>query len=381
MQVKDLTLQELRLFTVYLSRINKNDRDTRFVHFHISELHEIFEIGDKVNKTYYENIASNLLSKKITMRNRDGSFIAFNLFSAISFGGKDKHDWYLKALEKLRDASEMLGDNVKRKVSKKMSKIPDMNEHDLYFTMVANFDTMPFLFDFKDNFFSYKLYNALNLKSKNQLRMYEILKEFAFKAERIVSVDELKSLLGIEDYEYLNYKDFKKRVLEPCKKAIDELTDISFIYEPYRRGAKGKILQLKFNITKKKNFKSPLSLKKFMDLSSDVIDAKSAELPNQLNLDDIDPDETEELLESGVISKRDDLLISLRSVMGDELTVKQVGILYDEVLKSEEVRGLASNFEKIMLHFASKYRVAKERHNHEPIRNLFGYMKKIISTK
>ncbi|MCL2427524.1 MAG: replication initiation protein [Oscillospiraceae bacterium] len=371
MRVNNMTLQELRLFSVYLSRINKNDPSSRFVHFHISELHDIFDIGEKVNKTYYENIAKNLMNKNVTIRDDDGFFV-FALFSAVSFGGKGKHEWYLKSLERLRNKAESLGEFVKDKFQKRLSRVPDMDENDLYFTIMANNDAMPFLFDFKDNFFSYKLYNALNLKSKNQLRIYEILKQYAYIGWRIISVDELKAQIGIEDYEYPEYKEFKRRVLEPCQKAIDELTDISFTYEPHKKGARGKILQLKFNITTKKDFKDPLSLEKFMDIASqNVINV------TPLNLNDIDPDEAEELLDAGLITKKEDKLIFLRNAVNSEFDIKQITILYDIVMHDMPHLTRDNTWVDCYNHFMAKYNYMKQK---DGIKNPFGYMKSIIGT-
>lgn len=37
-------------------------------------------------------------------------------------------------------------------------------------------EVMPYMFEMKKNYFTYQLWNALKLKSVNQIRMYEILK-------------------------------------------------------------------------------------------------------------------------------------------------------------------------------------------------------------
>lgn len=49
------------------------------------------------------------------------------------------------------------------------------------------------MFDFKERYFKYELWNALSLSSPNQIRMYEILKQYEKIGQRIIQLDELKN--------------------------------------------------------------------------------------------------------------------------------------------------------------------------------------------
>jgi plasmid replication initiation protein len=112
-------------------------------------------------------------------------------------------------------------------------------------------DALPLMFEFREHYFTYELWNALSVKSSNQLRMYEVLKQYEKTGCRIIAVDRLKELLGISKDEYPRYDNFKAKVLEPCKQALSMHTDICFEYEPHGcKGRGGKILQLKFTIKK-----------------------------------------------------------------------------------------------------------------------------------
>jgi plasmid replication initiation protein len=377
MRSNEMSLQELRLFSVYLSRINKDNPDTKVVHFHVSELHSLFDIGEKVNRSYYQKIALGMLDKKIIIQDQDkkGGFLAFQLFSVVSFGGKNKLNEYLKAMGKLREASEQVGKlmpSVKDKLYERITKIPDnMADDELYFTIVAHELALPFLFEYQNNYFNYKLWNALNLGSKNQLRMYEILKQYATIGQRDITVEELKAQLGIEDISYPNFKDFKKFVLEPCRKAINELTDISFAYEPHKRGAKGKILELRFIITSKKNFKDPLSLDKFIDLEDDAAANDSGELDGQLSLLDVF-DETEE----DELSPYDERIDFLKGACNDEFSKKEIVVLYN--LMVEKLSFNYKDGNRYYDYLKRKYDYMKMRNEKETVKNRFGYMQSII---
>lgn len=135
-------------------------------------------------------------------------------------------------------------------------------------------EVMPYMFEMKKNYFTYQLWNALKLKSVNQIRMYEILKQCEKLGERIVILDDLKAMLGIGKEQYLRFKDFRKYVIEVCQQALEQYTDIKYTFEPIKRGRK--IYALKFTITKNKNFKDDLKLKEFIkseDLEDIQIDA------------------------------------------------------------------------------------------------------------
>jgi len=58
------------------------------------------------------------------------------------------------------------------------------------------------MFRYRRDYFKYELWNVIGLDSVNQFRMYEILKEFEYKTERVINVTELRALLGIKEEEY-----------------------------------------------------------------------------------------------------------------------------------------------------------------------------------
>jgi plasmid replication initiation protein len=120
------------------------------------------------------------------------------------------------------------------------------------------------MFDFKREYTTYELWNVLQLKSVNQFRMYEILKQYENLGERTIKLEELKSLLGIEKNEYPLWQTFKIDVLNVCQQALKEYTDIKFEWEVSKRGQRGKITELRFFISKNENYKDVLNLDLFL---------------------------------------------------------------------------------------------------------------------
>lgn len=98
-------------------------------------------------------------------------------------------------------------------------------------------------------YFSYELQYFIKLKSSNQVRLYEILKQWEKRGTFDISIAALRELLDIKPKEYPLFSDFRRDVLEVCKKAINELTDITFSYELKRTGRK--ISNIVFDIVPK----------------------------------------------------------------------------------------------------------------------------------
>lgn len=108
----------------------------------------------------------------------------------------------------------------------------------------------PFLFDLKEKFTQYQLYNILAMKSAFSVRIYELMKSYAFQKSKTFEIDELKRLLGVEEVKsYTRFPDFRRYVLEKAREEINELTDLNIYFEPITKGRK--VIKVKFRIEQK----------------------------------------------------------------------------------------------------------------------------------
>ncbi|MCL2289273.1 MAG: replication initiation protein, partial [Bacteroidetes bacterium] len=113
-----------------------------------------------------------------------------------------------------------------------------------------NEDLAPYLFDLQEKFTAFGLLNILAMKSQYSIRIYEILKSYAYRKIITFDVDELKRLLMVDGAKgYKNFKDFRKRILEPAMSEINKYTDLSISYEQITKGRK--VVKIKFLIAKK----------------------------------------------------------------------------------------------------------------------------------
>jgi plasmid replication initiation protein len=332
-RANNMSLQELRFFAIYLSKINPRDINTRIVRFPMDDFKAIMELA-AVKPNYLQRVTDSLLCKVVNVPTERGGYESFQLFKRCRVDKDENSQWYV-----------------------------EIDAHD---------DALPLMFDFKRDYFSYPLFNALRLRSPNQIRMYELLRQYRKPGVRIYSLAELKKDLWLNANEYPLYANFRRDVLDVCQKALLEHTDIKFIYEPHgKKGPGGKILQLKFIIEENKNYIDQLTLDMFID------ERKAAE-NDVVDLDAINSDEADELLELGRITRKEDKLVFLREAVNNEFSIKQITILYDIVIQDMPLLVHGDDWIKCYHHFMAKYNYMKEKESRGELKYPFGYLKSII---
>jgi len=308
-----MTIQELRFFSIYLSKINAKDIGTRVVRFPINDFKSIMELG-RIDINYMKNVTNSLLCKIVNVPDERGGYTGFQLFKECTVSQDDSGEWYV-----------------------------EIDAHD---------KALPLMFEFKSHYFTYQLWNALRLRSSNQLRMYEILKQYEKIGSRVVTIDALKNLLGIGKSEYPRFGDFKNRVLDACKEALTEHTDIKFTYEPYgKKGTGGKILNLIFFIERNEDYTDQLTLDEFI---------------------------AEQVEESNIVlspyNERIDLLVG---ACDNEFSADEVSVLYEKMLEFLPDEILSDGL-RCYHYLRQKYKEMVMRSNKTNISHRFGYVKGII---
>ncbi len=318
LRANSMTLQELRFFSIYLSRINPNDISTRVVRFTISDFQAIMEL-EQITIDYMKQVTDSLLCKVVNIPTERGGYIGFQLFKECRVYLDEHNEWFI-----------------------------EIDAHD---------EALPLMFEFKEKYFSYHLWNALRLKSSNQLRMYEILKPYETIGSIVFAIDELKDLLGIGKKEYERFDNFKSWVLNPCQQALQKYTDIKFTYEPYgKRGRGGKTYFLKFTIQKNTDYVDQLTLDKFIKQNSLPV-----ELDTQLN-------------------DSDDRLDFLSEACNHEFSRSEMMVLYDVMVEKLPYEIISNDLE-CYNYLQHKYNEMNMRNEKKPITHRFGYMKTIIETE
>ena len=332
-RANSMTLQELRFFSIYLSKINARDTSTRVVRFSLDDFRTIMELDSRIKIDYMKRVTDGLLCKVVNVPDERGGYTGFQLFKRCKVTMDDNDEWYV-----------------------------EIDAHD---------DALPLMFDFQARFFSYQLWNALRLRSSNQLRMYEILKQYEKIGSRVLGVDELKELLGIDKTEYSLFNNFKKWVLDVCQQALKESTDIKFTYEPHgKKGKGGKILFLKFTIEKNTEYVDQLTLFEFIEERRREIADVQGEWDNW---DEV----AEDADNSEMPNAYRERIEFLAEACNNEFSFNEVVVLFNE-MRSKLPHSLIREDIQCYDYLMDKYREMIMRNDKTKIKHRFGYLRSII---
>jgi Initiator Replication protein len=138
----------------------------------------------------------------------------------------------------------------------------------------------------KGDFFYYHILNTRVLRSTYSIKLYLLLKSYRRFGKLEIPLEELRGILEINDDEYLQYKNFKARVLETARLEMEEKNDICFRYEDTRRSRKSPVERIIFYIYDNPNAKEILEKARRMFEQDKTIESNTLKItPNHsLNL-------------------------------------------------------------------------------------------------
>ena len=117
-------------------------------------------------------------------------------------------------------------------------------------------DVEPYLRDFSGDirYTKYLYRHIKSLPTSHAIRIYELLRRWRNINEirpvitKVVQLADLREMLGLDPDKYLNFSNFKTRILNPAQKQIEEHTDIRFAFDG-EKGNRGKrIEKIRFEI-------------------------------------------------------------------------------------------------------------------------------------
>jgi plasmid replication initiation protein len=184
-----LSVGEQRLIKWLVSMIEPTDEDFKIYSIAVTDLSKVLGVSDN---DFYKKVkiwSKNLISNTLTFKwDKEGELQVSWLSSA--------------------------------------KYIPEKSMVELRFSP----ELKPFLLQLKSHFTSYELENVIKLKKIYSIRIYELLKQYQKIGNRRITLEEFRNLLMLKDGEYGSYNNFKKWVLTPAQKELEEKTDISFTW-------------------------------------------------------------------------------------------------------------------------------------------------------
>jgi plasmid replication initiation protein len=187
-----LTLGEQRLILHLCSLVNSKDEDFKSYEIRVQDFARMFGLENKsVIYKAVEDAAKDLAGKRLDL-SRDGKEIYVSWLSYVE---------YIK------------GSGVVKVEFHKSLK--------------------PYLLQLQEygNFTKYQLHHVTNFKSQYSIRLYELLKQKAFMAtnerfERFFTLENFRTILGIDKNEYSAFDNFRRRVIDPAVEEVSAYTDL-----------------------------------------------------------------------------------------------------------------------------------------------------------
>ena len=230
----DLNISELKTFAFIVSKIKPTDGLNQEYEINVKEFCQVCGLDYK-NGGNYQYIKKNLKALR------------------------DKSFW----LTDENGVDTTVGWLSKARINKNSGKIKVKFDEDIQKYVIGLFE----------NFTQYSLLSTLPMKSSYSFRLFELLKSYAFAKRHTFDIDELKKILVAEHY--VNFKDFRRKVLEVAVKEINKYTDIEISWTAITKGRK--TIQVDFEIKTKDTIER-------LNSSSNAIE----QLDNQISMFDYD---------------------------------------------------------------------------------------------
>ena len=202
------SLGELKILDTYISRINASDDTKRTVIFTKEEYAELMGLTCVDYRTLKSN-TKGLLGKVVELEMPDKEYLQFVLF------------------EQARYHKDEYGKPIIELTCTPLAK-------DLFFCIE------------KYHYFKYALENVINLTRKASYLLYLYILTNRYRSEWEIKLEELrdKVLDCKERSSYQAFKEFKRAVLDPAVKEVNQKTDCHFEYQAIKRGRK--VAKIKF---------------------------------------------------------------------------------------------------------------------------------------
>jgi plasmid replication initiation protein len=204
-----------------ITLIHKNDKDLKDYRIRVSDFSKLLELKNKNIHSQVRQLLLRLLDRSIIIEKGKHSFLGMGWVSSAEY-----------------IAEEGI---VELSFDKKLK---------------------PYLLQLKREFTKLNLFTIVQFRSNYTMRIYMFLKQYEKIGKREFDLLDFREKLGIEN-KYKKFKDLRKRVVNQAKKELDKkdkqgnfISDISFNFEPIKRGRN--VTRLRFVIFQNKNntFKS-----------------------------------------------------------------------------------------------------------------------------
>lgn len=162
---------------------------------------------------------------------------------------KNAHRELYKAADKLYERSIIVSDPEKTEEFRWVQKKAIYHKGEGRVTFTWSDDVLVYISQLKRRFTTYRLRDVAGFSSPYAIRLYELLMQFNATKDRIINLDDFRSLFNLED-KYPLFRDLNKRVIKPAVKEINASSNLVVYYSTMKKGRNVIALQFDFQENK-----------------------------------------------------------------------------------------------------------------------------------
>jgi len=192
-----LTLQEQRLLLICIGKINPRDE----------------------------------LSQKLFQVTSTDFYLAFPDM------GKSNAERHLReAIDKLAERWIHIQNNNERRRIRWIQEEAEYFNGEGKIEIVFSESIMPYLTQLKGQFTKIVIKNVSALKSVYSIRLYELLMQFKVIGDRLISLEDFRTMLGLDEDKYLSFKSLNQWVIKPAVKELNQKSNLSVTVDSVKKG-------------------------------------------------------------------------------------------------------------------------------------------------
>ena len=212
-EINDMTVSQLKMIYIYLSKINPDNVNTKSVTISLKDYIYIMGKQHATRPKEFLELSKEMvrITTTIPLTDENNNITGFSTYPVFS----------------------------------KFSVYKNTKDRLWYVTIECHDDLLIHFFNLQSHYSSFKLWNLSSLNTVPHIRLYDLLQQYKGMS-KIYDMDTLRAVTGTEN-KYARWDNFKSKVLDEAKEIFAEKTDIIFDYELIS-GNYRQVAGIKFNI-------------------------------------------------------------------------------------------------------------------------------------
>jgi len=151
--------------------------------------------------------------------------------------GKSNAERHLReAIDKLAERWIYIQNNNERRRIRWIQEEAEYFDGEGKIEIVFSESIMPYLTQLQGQFTKIVIKNVSALKSVYSIRLYELLMQFKVIGDRLINLNDFRSMLGLDEDKYPSFKSLNQWVIKPAVKELNQKSNLSVTVDSVKKG-------------------------------------------------------------------------------------------------------------------------------------------------